>query len=351
MLVAIATLTAIGKISSPRFFVIYLESIEVQGIQIRQIRKDLVRGFEIAWSRGAIWSIMAGAGTAAGLSYWVAQRIVKPLEQMEDITQKFAAGKLDERVPDNAIPELSQLASSFNRMASSLEGVEQRRRDLVSDLTHELRTPLTILKGYLEGLADGTIEPSPAVYQTLARETARMQRLVDDVQELSKMEAGYLSIKAQPTELCPLLDSLVQRFADQLTSQEDLQFHLHCPAELPLVMADPERIEQIMVNLLGNALRYTPKGTITVEVWRGKRLKNFLWIAVSDTGQGIAPEDLPHVFERFWRADRSRDRHSGGAGIGLAICRRLVELQGGTIQAESELGQGSTFKFSLPIIA
>jgi signal transduction histidine kinase len=344
MFVGLMTLTIIGKISSPRFFVVYLESIEVQGIRVQQIRKELVRGFELAWSRGAVWSVVVGASAAAGLSYLVAKRIVQPLLQMEEITKKFAAGNLKERVPDNEIPELDQLATSFNRMAANLEDVEKRRRELVSDLTHELRTPLTVLNGYLEGLADGTVDPSPTVYDILIKEVTRMRRLVNDMQELSKMEAGYLPIDARPMDLYPLLNSLIQRFSDQMLTEDSPTLKVDYP-EISLVLADPERVEQILMNLLSNAIRYTPSGSITIRVWQeaGK-----VWIAVIDTGKGIASEDLPHVFERFWRADRSRDRHSGGTGIGLAICRRLVELQGGTIEVESQLGQGSTFRFSLP---
>jgi signal transduction histidine kinase len=348
MIVGLLTLLAIGKISSPRFFVVYLKQIEVGGVSVRQVRTQLLQSFEDAWSQGAFWSVVVGASAAGGLSYLVTQRIVKPLIQMEEITKKFAAGDLRERVPTSEIPEVDQLATSFNRMAAGLEDVEQRRRDLVGDLSHELRTPLTVLKGYLEGLADGTIEPSSDVYLRLSNEVSRMQRLVNNLQELSKMEAGYFPIDARPLDLYPLLLSVVQKFSDQLVAENSPQIQLdYSPNTLPVV-ADPERVEQILVNLIGNALRYTPAGSITVKVYpapEGDRL----WVAVVDTGKGIAQEDLPHVFERFWRADRSRNRNSGGSGIGLAICRRLVELQGGTIEVESQLGQGSTFRFSLPI--
>ncbi|MBD2463897.1 HAMP domain-containing histidine kinase [Oscillatoria sp. FACHB-1407] len=346
MIVGIATLTIIGSISSPRFFVVYLEKIEFRGVVIRQVRKELVQGFKEAWTRGAFWSVAVGATTAGGLSYLVTKRIVQPLVQMEDITKQFGAGQMTARVPANEIPELDQLATSFNRMASSLADVEQRRRELVSDLTHELRTPLTVLNGYLEGLTDGTVEPSPQIYALLGQQTKRMQRLVNDLQELSKMEAGYLPIDTLQVDLHSLLSSVVRTFADQLTAESPVTLSLKYPNDIPPVLADPQRVEQILANLLSNALRYTSVGMITVEVtYKG----DFVWIAVTDTGIGIATEDLPHVFERFWRADRSRDRHSGGTGIGLAICRRLVELQGGTIEVESQLDQGSTFRFSLPI--
>jgi signal transduction histidine kinase len=345
MMVGLTTLLAVGKIYSPRLFVEHLQRLEISGINLYFVKRQLLDGFESAWSRGAFWSMIVGAAAAGGLSYLVSNRIMQPLIQMQRITQKFAAGNLQERMPANEIPELNRLADSFNRMAYALEGVEQRRRELVGDLTHELRTPLTVLEGYLEGLADGTIEATPDIYVRLAKESARLRRLVNDLQELSKAEAGYLPIEAAPLELRPMLASLVQKFADQLLEGET-QLLLDCPADLPWALADAERVEQILVNLIGNALRYTPQGSVTVQA---RAEHHQIWIAVIDTGLGMAPEELPHVFERFWRSDRSRDRHSGGTGIGLAISRRLVELQKGTIEVTSQLGQGSTFRFSLPI--
>lgn len=342
----IVTLASIGWLYSPRLFIVSLERIEGRGFRVQQLQTQLVKGFQFAWARGMLWSVIIGGSAAGGLSYIVSQRIVRPLQQMEAVTEKFAHGQLDQRVPPQMIPEFNRLANSFNRMATDLEGVEQRRRQLVGDLSHELRTPLTILRGYLEGLADGTVETSPEIYYRLAKETTRLQRLVDDLQELSKLEAGYLPIQTQPVKLKPLLESLIQRFSDQIPEERDLTFNLDYPEKLPMVMADPERFEQIMVNLLGNAVRYTPSGTITVQVWD---TSTQIWIAVADTGVGIAAADIPHVFERFWRADPSRDRNSGGTGVGLAICRRLVELQGGQIELESELDYGTIFRFYLPI--
>ncbi|MBW4469787.1 MAG: HAMP domain-containing histidine kinase [Stenomitos rutilans HA7619-LM2] len=347
MIVGLSTLLTVGKLYSPRLFVLHLEKMEEgSGSNLLMLfRQELMEGFESAWSRGALWSMAIGGTAAGGLSYLVSKRIMHPLFQMEQVTQKLAAGHLEERLPTSDIPELNRLALSFNRMASNLEGVEQRRRELVSDLTHELRTPLTVVEGYLEGLADGTIEPSVDTYQRLARETARLRHLVNDLQELSQAEAGYLPIRTQTFDVRPLLTSLVQKFSDQLL-EEGPVLHLDCPVDLPPALADPTRVEQVLINLLGNALRYTYQGTITVSA---RTQYNHVWIAVADTGQGIAAQDLPHVFERFWRSDRSRDRNSGGTGIGLAISRRLVELQGGTITVQSQYGEGSRFQFSLPL--
>ena len=346
MMVGLGSFVIIAKVSSPRMFVLRLEQLEKRGIfTVRSARTYLVEGFQNAWNRSTILSIIVGAGAAGGVSYISSKRITQPVKQMKCITQKFAAGDLAERVPGSDIPELNQLSVSFNSMASSIGDVEQRRRELISDLTHELRTPLTVVRGYLEELADSKIEGTPELYLRLIKETRRLERLIHDLQELSKAEAGYLSIDSQSLDLRPLLASLVERFADQLL-EEGPTLELNCPKDLPAVVADRDRTEQILVNLLGNAIRYTEKGSITI---KAQKINRLVWVSITDTGVGIAKEDLPFVFERFWRADPSRASYSGGTGIGLAIARRLVELQGGRIEVDSELGQGSTFRFCLPI--
>ncbi|MDA0265676.1 MAG: HAMP domain-containing sensor histidine kinase [Cyanobacteria bacterium] len=346
LMVGIVTLATVGWLYSPRLFVVYLQRIEGRNFSVGQVRAELVQGFQFAWGRGMVWAGLLGGLAASGTSYWLARRIVRPLEEIETITRQFAAGELEQRLPDYEIPELTQLAQSVNHMAADLAGVEQRRRELVGDLSHELRTPLTIIRGYLEGLADGTVAAEPVVYERLNRETQRLQRLVNDLQELSQLESGYLPIHRQALAICPLLQSVVARFQDQQLPDAPVQLALNCADGLPQVMADPERLEQILVNLLTNALRHTATGQVTVTTWAQPPQ---LWIAVTDTGVGIAAADLPHVFDRFWRADAARDRRSGGTGIGLTICHRLVTLQGGQITVTSTVGSGSTFQFWLPI--
>ncbi len=344
--VTVIALAAVSRLYTPRYFVITLEQMQLGGIRTQQIKGQLLRGFEGAWVRGMSWSIILGGSTAGVLSYWLSQRITRPLLRMEKVTQQFAAGDFSSRVPPLEIPEFDRLGYGFNRMANDLEDVEQKRRELVGDLTHELRTPLTIVRGYLEGLADGAIAPSAEIYQRLARETERLQRLVDDLQELSKLESGYLPIHAQPVRLAGLIQQVRDRFADQLLGIDTLTLSVDVPDSLPPVWGDPARIEQVLVNLISNALRHTPTGEVKIRAYAPE---NVVWVAVIDTGIGISAEDLPHVFERFWRADRSRDRTSGGSGVGLAICRRLITLQGGEIIAQSQPNVGSTFSFSLPI--
>ncbi len=345
MVMGVATLLMFGRLYTSRLFMEYLQTMEFRGFLLYAMRSSLLQGFESAWSRGAFWSVIFGGGTAAALSYILSKRIMQPLLQMQRITAKFAAGEMTARMPTSDIPELSRFADSFNRMAFALEDVEQRRRDLVSDLTHELRTPLTIVEGYLEGLTDGSIEATPVIYQRLSGETQRLKRLVNDLQELSKAEAGYLPIDAKKFDLRSLLQKLVDRFSDQLIDSEK-SLKLEIAADLPRAYGDPERTEQILINLIGNALHYTEVGSVVIE---SEVIQGMLWVSVKDTGIGISEEDLPHVFDRFWRSDRSRNRKSGGTGIGLAISKRLVEMQQGKIHVESVVNQGSTFSFSIPI--
>ena len=345
MFVAVCSLVGISKLSYPFFFLLHLQELEERGVSTRYVRTHLVEGFERAWNRSTFLAVLAGSATAGGMSYWVSRRITEPLNQIEQVTQKFAQGKLEERLPTNDIPELNRLSASFNHMAVSLDGSEKRRRELIGDLTHELRTPLTVIQGYLDGITASRIEPTDAVYERMMRETKRLQRLVNDLQELSKAEAGYLPIHLMPMKLYPLLLSLVDRFSTQLLDDGPV-LQLECSPQLPPVSADFDRLEQVLVNLIGNAITYTEHGSITVRAWIAKHQA---WVAVIDTGEGIAPEDLSHIFERFWRSGRARERNSLGSGIGLAISRRLIELQGGSMEVESYLGQGSTFRFWLPV--
>ena len=346
MSVAISILVIVRRTTSPILFSRQLQRIEeretTDKIDFQDVRLEVSEAYESVLHNSTLLSVLIGGTAAGGLSFLVAQRITKPMLKIERVTQQFARGRLSERLPPNDIPELNRLSTSFNNMASSLEGVEKRRRELVSDLTHELRTPLTIINGYLEGITVNNIEATPDVYERLMKETRRLQRLVNDLQELSKAEAGYLPIHLAPVNLYPILSVLVERFETQLL--EELTLSLECPATLPPVLADLDRLEQVLVNLLGNAVSYTEAGSIILRVWQEN---NRIWLEVKDTGQGIAPEDLPHVFERFWRSGLASDRNSKGSGIGLAISRRLVELQGGSMEVESVLGQGSTFRFFL----
>jgi len=348
ILVTIVGVTAssiVGNFFSPRYFQINIRELEGRGLNIRTANAQLLEVFENAWSRGTFWSLLVGTLAAALLSYWLAKKIVQPLNQLETIVYQFANGKLNSRMPHLDILELDRLAISFNRMASALKEVEERRREIIDDLTHELRTPLTIIRGRLEEIADGIIVANSQVYTQLIRETKRLQRLVNDLQELSLAETGNLSLDLKPTNVRQILAPLAEKFADQLLDS-DRSLNLNCPNNLPYAMVDSDRLQQILVNLLSNAIRHTPTGKITLEA---RADRDFVWIAVRDTGTGIDSAELSQVFKRFWRSPSARQEKYGGTGIGLAICHRLVELHQGKILVESQLGVGSTFKFSLPI--
>ena len=271
--------------------------------------------------------------------------IGQPLRTIEKAVRAFTHGDLNARVSPNIIPELHRLGLSFNHLATSLQDVETRRRELTGDLAHELLSPITVLRANLEMLARGDIEPSPALYRQSVKEAQRLERLAQNMLELAKIETGYLPMRFEAFDVLPLLEDLQIGLRPKLSIACQMNWQLP-PVDLPLVYADRDRVQQILVNLISNALKYTPAGTVTVST---RTAAPQIWISITDTGIGIASDDLPRVFDRFWRADPSRNPETGGSGIGLAVTKRLVELQGGKIEVTSQLGQGSTFRFSLPL--
>ncbi len=291
---------------------------------------------------------LAAVVIAAAASLFVSRRITDPLQRMLVATRRISAGRYKERVPVQENDEIGSLSESFNDMAAALQATEQQRREFVADISHELRTPLSILQGYMEGLIDGVLEPSEDTWGLLYTETERMRRLVEDLQQLSQAEAGQLTLDAKPISpeatIVRSTESMLPLFADKGVALES-----EVPKRLPLVVADADRMVQVLTNLLRNALRYTPTaGRVTVEAETSGDEVRF---TVRDTGSGIAPEHLPHLFERFYRAEKSRSRVGGGSGVGLAISKALVEAMGGRIQADSlGPGKGATFSFTLPVV-
>ncbi|MEM8602753.1 MAG: HAMP domain-containing sensor histidine kinase [Cyanobacteria bacterium P01_H01_bin.121] len=342
--ISLSCFIAISKASSSGYFTLYLHQLEGRGIRVHRVQSYVEKGFSTAWQRSTLWAMLVGGSTAVGLSYWVARRITRPLTKMEAITQQLASGRFQELMPASDIPELNRLSTSFNQMAQDLQAVEVRRRQLIGDVSHELRTPLTVMRGYLEEMLDGSLTPTPQTYVLLIQETKRLERLTSDLQDLSQAEIGHLALSLKPLELYPLLEHLQIKLTSQIPDA-DPELLLVVEPNLPRVLADRDRTEQILSNLLSNALRYTPTGTITLKAWSDL---THVWLAVVDTGIGIKTDELEHIFERFWRSPQARQQNPGGTGIGLAIARRLVELQGGTMQVDSEIGMGSTFAFSLP---
>lgn len=292
-----------------------------------------------------IVAVIVGLISVVAMSVVTSRIILHPLYRIQKVAQSFAAGDLTARVRDSRIPEIHRLGVSFNHMAASLQNVEERRRELMGDVAHELRSPITVIHGYLEMINAGMTTLTPTIQSQMTAETERLIRLVNDLLELSKLEDGYLPLHRESFAIAPILKGLVTSFA-AAGLQANCELQLDIATELPLVYADCDRVKQILINLMSNAITHTPNGTVTVQAWaKGDQV----WIAISDTGAGIAAADLPKVFDRFWRADPSRNAQTGGSGIGLAITKRLVELQGGQIEVTSELGQGSVFQFSVPV--
>jgi signal transduction histidine kinase len=295
--------------------------------------------------RGTVLALTISFLGAGGLSLWMTYSILRPLKQIEQAAKRFSSGDLKARVPASNIPEIHQLGLTLNSVANRLSGVEERRQALIGDLAHELATPLTVIRGYMEMLESGKMSLTPAIGRELHEEAERMNRLLEDLQVLSRVEAGNLPLRLQPLYLRPILQQTIALFHAK-GWQANCALVLDCPPRLPMIFADPDRLKRILTNLISNALAYTPEGTVTVRASVGE---DCLWVEVVDTGIGISEEELPHIFDRFWRSPQSRHLRCDGSGIGLAITKRLVEAMGGKLEVESQLGKGTTFWFCLPL--
>ena len=312
---------------------------------VNVVSRPVLRAFHGVNTRGSLIMLGLGFVSTGGLSCATAYVINRPIRQIERAVEQFSAGNLNARIPTSTIPEIQRLALSINNMAHSLQRSEKEMRQMVGDLAHEIGTPLTVIEGYLEMIRDERIPMTPDILNQMYEEALRLHRLQDDMLELAKVEAGHLSLNLEQFDPMPILRGLVANFSTVDTIRQNCQVRLDCPETLPDVMADRDRFKQVMVNLISNAVNYTPSGMVTVRIWSQSKK---LWVAVIDTGIGISEADLPNVFERFWRADNARGQASGGSGIGLALTKGLVERQGGEIEVESKLGQGTTFRFWLP---
>jgi len=303
--------------------------------------------FRATFNESLLIAFVVASVVGLAASYALSRGIIAPVQDMMAASQRIAKGHYEERVQSGGSDELSQLAVSFNQMAAQLEQVESMRRRLIGDVAHELRTPLTAIKGSAEGLMDGVLPANAETYQQIHNEAERLNKLVNDLQELSRVEAKAINLNLQPVDVTRLVQTVTKRMQFQF---DDKRVTLRCalPQEPMRILADEDRALQVLTNLLGNALQYTPEsGTVTLTIERGKEMANF---SVRDSGIGIPAEHLAHIFDRFYRVDKSRSRAQGGSGIGLTISRHLVEAQGGKIQAESAGPDlGSTFTFSLPL--
>jgi signal transduction histidine kinase len=292
-----------------------------------------------------IWGSLIAIIIAIALTYFISRRITSPIRVLASTAEKLGQGDFTQKVPVQSRDEVGKLARKFNLMAGDLERLEKLRRRIVADVAHELRTPLSNVSGYLEAIRDGIVKPDTATIASLSEEVDLLSRLVNDLQDLAMADAGDLKLIRQPEDLGQIIEQSVK--AVQVKAQEkNLAVSTDIPSGLPPVNVDYHRISQVLRNFLSNAIAHTAGGgKISVSA---SQTDHLVKVSVCDNGEGIAPADLQHMFERFYRVDKSRTRNGGGSGLGLTIAKRLVEAHGGTVEVQSELGKGSCFSFTLP---
>jgi signal transduction histidine kinase len=294
---------------------------------------------------GYIITGVLGFFLALLLSYYLSNRISRPLSQLTEAAQHIAAGAYGREVEVSGYQEVERLGAAFNTLSQNLSRNETLRKNMIADISHELRTPLAAQRGYLEALEDGVIPFDRESLGVLSRNNLLLSRLVEDLRQLALADAGQLELHPQPLDIGKALRETVAGFEHDI-QEKDVRVDFALSHDLPSVKADPERLSQVVGNLVQNALAYSPRGgSILLEA---RRDGEEVVVSVSDRGPGIEKAELPLIFERFHRVDRSRARESGGSGLGLSIARSLVEAHGGRMWAESEPGEGTTVSFTLP---
>jgi two-component system, OmpR family, sensor histidine kinase BaeS len=295
--------------------------------------------------RYLIWACVAAVGLAALLSFLMLRRILAPLMRMTQSTREIAAGDYSSRVADAGRDEVGDLARAFNRMAGSLEKIEKLRRDLMIDVAHELRTPLTNVRGYLEALNDQVLPPSPETLKLLQDETMRLVQLVEDVLQQARADAAHGHLQVRSLDLNAAVDAALKPFTEAF-HEKKMEVGVHTCQEAVSVPADSQRLERVLRNLTDNAVRYAPEGSeLTVDIVADSRQAT---VAFTNPVRNLSPDDLPYLFERFFRGEKSRSREHGGAGIGLSIVKELVAAHGGSVGAEMAEGDRIRIFFSLP---
>ena len=296
------------------------------------------------------YATLAASVAAVLVGFMFSRRIISPLLDMMKASRRISEGHYEERVQAKGNDELAQLASDFNHMAKKLEQTESMRRRLIGDVSHELRTPLTAIKGSMEGLIDGVLPSTNETYEQIHQEASRLGRLVDDLQELSRVEARAYQLDIRPLDVSTLIQTVAKRLQRPF-DEKRITLTLDLPAHPEHILADEDRIIQVLTNLTANAMQYTPSsGSVTLKARAEDGMVHF---SVKDTGVGIPAEHLEHIFDRFYRVDKSRSRRAGGgSGIGLTIAKHFIETHGGSIWVESAgEGMGSTFHFTVPAVA
>ena len=295
-------------------------------------------------NRYLLWAGIGAAALGTLLVWLLSRRTLAPLQSLSATARRLGLGDLTQRTDPAGPSEIRQLAHSFNAMAAGLEEAETHRRNLTADIAHELRTPLSNIQGYLEAIKDGFVQPAPETIDTIYGEALHLSRLLEDLRLLAQVEAGELRLQLSQARVGELLESSVQAVRPRAEAK-GVVLRLQLEPSLPTVDLDATRIAQVVGNLLENAITQTPEGgMVTVSAHAAA---DDVHVAIADTGPGIAAEDLPRLFDRFYRADPSRSRSTGGTGLGLTIARRLAEAHGGSIEAESVVGRGSRFTIRL----
>jgi signal transduction histidine kinase len=303
------------------------------------------KSFVSSVNHSLLLAVTAAGSVALLLTLLFSQSILGPIEALTSAARKMEKGDLSQRVDVRTGDELGELGKAFNAMADGLKRLEQLRRNMVTDVAHELRTPLSNVRGYLEAIRDGMVKPNQEVIDSLHEEAMLLNRLVDDLQELALAEAGQLNMVRQKVSMEEIISKTVNLIQPSATAKE-ISLKVCVTENLPYVYADSERLGQILRNLLNNAITNTPPGgKVSVSA---KAASETVEVSVKDNGIGIASEHLPYVFERFYRADKSRTRSTGGAGLGLAIVKQLVESHGGQVSISSQVDEGTTVTFTTP---
>lgn len=354
ILIGIIVLLTATEFTMPSAFDRHMaEMIEVMGPLTSELENDLYNNFNKAVNESLIFSAAAAFISAVIVSLFVSKQVVAPIRRIMVASQHIADGHYSERVqiPGSLdieeMDELAQLSLSFNQMTLELEKAETLRKQLIGDIAHELRTPLATIKGSMEGLMDGVLPAGQDTYHQVYQEAKRLQRLVDDLQDLNRVESGAIQLNLEKYPVKELVEITKRRLLRQFDDKGVL-LELDIPDDLPKVSVDVDRIGQVFINLIGNSLQYTPSGGVVTVMAEEK--KDQILVTISDSGIGISPENLSNIFTRFYRVDKSRSRAGGGSGIGLTIAKHLVESHGGKIWAESPgLGKGSTIRVLLPI--
>ncbi len=319
------------------YFMVLMDKYDVSPTDTHQMFLDAVH-------RYLLWASLAALALALLLSYLLTRRVLRPLSQMTAITRELAAGSFSGRVEVSSTDEIGELGLAFNRMADSLEQLEQLRKTMVADVAHELRTPLTNLRGYLEALSDKVVPPSKETFGMLEEETLRLVHLVEDLQQLARADAARAFLHRQPLLLQELIEQMLALYGPNFQAKQ-ISVQTSFAAGSELVKADRDKLLQALRNLIENAWKYTPpQGTVSVST---QGVSQGIRVIIANSGEGIAAKDLPFIFERFFRTDRSRSRQAGGAGIGLAIVKELIEAHGGRVGAESSGGETRVW-FILP---